>query len=543
MNTVSDSLWLALQMVGHADAAMLHVVGLSLRVSLSACAVGALCGLLLGAWLAVARFRGHGALVWGLNTLLALPSVVVGLLVYLLLSRSGPLGNWGILFTPSAMVVAQSILVLPLIAALARRLVLDGLQEGGEQLQSLGASPLQSALLMLVHQRLGVVTVLLTAFGRAVSEVGAVMIVGGNIDGVTRVMTTAIALETSKGDLPLALALGAVLLAVVGMVNLLIGAVQAHAASTQARRVDDMGPRAAAGGQEQDSAPVLVPVPLAVPLSIPLPVPVPGLVSDPLPGGSAETAMFPAAQGPASAGTRVAPNDLLQLRQASVRFGAVTALQGVNLDLRRGEGLALVGANGSGKTTLLRLLHGLLPCTEGSCSRLPLQPEGRLPVAAMLFQKPFLMNLSVRHNLLLGLALRGVPRAERAARCITALQRVGLANSAARAARSLSGGQQQRLALARAWALQPDILLLDEPTASLDPSAKREIEALIGTVAAAGVTLVMSTHNLGQVKRLARRVLYLEAGRVVVDLPVEKFFNAPLPEDAAAFLRGERPWA
>ncbi len=535
MNTVSDSLWLALQMVGRADTAMLHVVGLSLRVSLSACAVGALCGLLLGAWLAVARFRGHGVLVWVLNTLLALPSVVVGLLVYLLLSRSGPLGAWGILFTPSAMVVAQSILVLPLIAALARRLVLDGLQEGGEQLQSLGASPLQSALLMLVHQRLGVVTVLLTAFGRAVSEVGAVMIVGGNIDGVTRVMTTAIALETSKGDLPLALALGAVLLAVVGMVNLLIGAVQAHAASTQARRVDDMGPQAAGGGQEKVSAPVLVPVPL--------PAPALDLVSDPPPDGSAETALFPAAQETARVAAQAAHNDLLQLHEASVRFGAVTALQGVNLDLRRGEGLALVGANGSGKTTLLRLLHGLLPCTEGSCSRLPLQPEGRLPVAAMLFQKPFLMNLSVRHNLLLGLALRGVPRSERQARCNTALQRVGLTHSAARAARSLSGGQQQRLALARAWALQPDILLLDEPTASLDPSAKREIEALIGTVAAAGVTLVMSTHNLGQVKRLARRVVYLEAGRVVVDLPVEEFFNASLPKDAAAFLRGERPWA
>jgi len=151
---------------------------------------------------------------------------VVGLMVYLLLSRSGPLGSWGILFTPTAMVIAQSILVVPLIAALTRRLVIDGLTDGGDQLRSMGAGPLLSALLVLVHERLAVLTILLTAFGRAVAEVGAVMIVGGNIDGFTRVMTTAIALETSKGDLPLALALGLLLLGVVGGINLLIGWMQ-----------------------------------------------------------------------------------------------------------------------------------------------------------------------------------------------------------------------------------------------------------------------------------------------------------------------------
>ena len=183
-------------------------------------------GLLVGAWLAVARFPGHGLAVWVLNTLLALPSVVVGLVVYLLLSRSGPLGELGILFTPTAMVIAQSILVVPLIAALSRRLVLAGLAEGGEQLRPMGAGPLTGALLLLVHARLGVLTVLLTAFGRAVAEVGAVMIVGGNIEGFTRVMTTAIALETSKGDLPLALGLGIVLLGVVGLVNGLISLLQ-----------------------------------------------------------------------------------------------------------------------------------------------------------------------------------------------------------------------------------------------------------------------------------------------------------------------------
>jgi ABC-type tungstate transport system substrate-binding protein len=159
-----------------------------------------------------------------LNTLLALPSVVVGLAVYLLLSRSGPLGAWGILFTPTAMVIAQTILVFPVVAALSRQLVADALREARDPLRSMGASPFTAALLMLLHERWAVVMVLLTAFGRAIAEVGAVMIVGGNIDGVTRVMTTAIALETSKGDLPLALALGLVLLAIVALLNLAIAA-------------------------------------------------------------------------------------------------------------------------------------------------------------------------------------------------------------------------------------------------------------------------------------------------------------------------------
>ena len=230
---------------------------------------------------------------------------------------------------------------------------------------------------------------------------------------------------------------------------------------------------------------------------------------------------------------------LLVLAGASVRFGAAEALRGVNLTLHRGERLALVGANGSGKTTLLRLLHGLVPCSSGSRR---LAADGPPPAVAMLFQRPFVLSLSVRQNLGVALWLRGVPRAERSARAADALRRVGLEGQAGRPARDLSGGQQQRLALARAWALRPDLLLLDEPTASLDSSAKREIESLIEEIAADGVTLVMSTHNLGQAKRLAQRVAYLEAGQVVVDLPVHEFFNSALPLAAAQFLKGELPW-
>ena len=226
MSAFAESVRTAADLILHADTVLLHTVWLSLQVSGTACLVAAGFGLAFGAWLAIAQFPGHRLLVWLLNTLLALPSVVVGLIVYLLLSRSGPLGSWGILFTPTAMVIAQTILVLPVIAALTRQLVGDSLRDGGDQLRSMGARPIACALLMLVHDRWAVLTILIAAFGRAIAEVGAVMVVGGNIDGVTRVMTTTIALETSKGDLPLAMALGIVLLGVVGLVNLLIGYAQ-----------------------------------------------------------------------------------------------------------------------------------------------------------------------------------------------------------------------------------------------------------------------------------------------------------------------------
>lgn len=231
---------------------------------------------------------------------------------------------------------------------------------------------------------------------------------------------------------------------------------------------------------------------------------------------------------------------LLSLQGAAVQFGKVQALRPLDLQLRRGERLALVGANGSGKTTLLRVLHGLLPCQGGR--ELCVGAGEPAPVMAMVFQRPFLLSLSVRANVMLGLWLRGVPRRERTTRCATALQRVGLAGLQARRATALSGGQQQRLALARAWALRPDLLLLDEPTANLDPSAKREVERLVDEIAAEGTTVVMSTHNLGQAKRMASRVAYLEAGRLVVDLPVDRFFGDRLPTEAAQFLKGELPW-
>ena len=216
---MSEALSAALALLTGLDSKLVEIVLLSLRVSLSAVAISALLGLPVGAAIAVGRFPGRQTVIVVLNALMGLPPVVAGLLVYLLLSRAGPLGPLGILFTPSAMVIAQSILILPIIAALSRQAIEDAWREYEEQLRSLGAGRMNAALTLLWDTRFSLLTTILAGFGRAAAEVGAVMIVGGNIDGVTRVMTTAIALETSKGDLPLALGLGIILIAIVIAVN------------------------------------------------------------------------------------------------------------------------------------------------------------------------------------------------------------------------------------------------------------------------------------------------------------------------------------
>lgn len=219
MADMVSSFGLAFRLITGGDAELWRTIALSLEVSLCAAVLACSIGLPLGAAVAIGRFPGRHAAIVMLNALLGLPSVVVGLLVYLMLSRAGPLGALGILFTPAAIVVAQTLLVLPIVAAMARQFVEDAWGEYREQLTSLGVSPTRAVPTLLWDLRYSLLTVVLLGFGRAASEVGAVMIVGGNIDGVTRVMTTAIALETSKGDLPLALALGTVLIGVVLALN------------------------------------------------------------------------------------------------------------------------------------------------------------------------------------------------------------------------------------------------------------------------------------------------------------------------------------
>jgi tungstate transport system permease protein len=226
MTSFTDSAAMALNLIFTLDPNLMAIVARSLWVSVCATAIACALGLVLGSALGVQRFAGRGALLALLNTFLAVPSVVVGLVVYLLLSRSGPLGFLGWLFSFKAMVLAQALLVLPVVTALTRQVVEDAEGQHGEQLQSLGARAVLRSVLLAWDERYALLTVMLAAFGRAISEVGAVMIVGGNIDGFTRVMTTAIALETSKGDLPLALGLGLVLLLAVLLLNLLVAGVR-----------------------------------------------------------------------------------------------------------------------------------------------------------------------------------------------------------------------------------------------------------------------------------------------------------------------------
>jgi tungstate transport system ATP-binding protein len=228
---------------------------------------------------------------------------------------------------------------------------------------------------------------------------------------------------------------------------------------------------------------------------------------------------------------------LMQLKAVDVRFGHIAALSQINLAVPPGQRLALIGSNGSGKSTLLRVLHGLLRPSGGVVLRDSAMRQ------AMVFQRPWMLRASTCSNVALGLWIRGTPWREAKARAMSALGRVGLSEVALQNASTLSGGQQQRLALARAWTLEPDVLLLDEPTSSLDPHAKREVEALMGEFASDGMTLVFASHNLGQVKRLATRVVYLEHGRILADLPVNEFFDGPLlartSREADLFLKGE----
>jgi tungstate transport system permease protein len=219
MTDIGDTLARAFLLVVHMDSDLGAIVGLSLRISLSAVAIAAVIGMPLGAAVALFRIPGNRTITVMLNAFMGLPPVVVGLIVYLLLSRSGPFGVLGLLFTPTAMIIAQVILIVPIIAALTRQVIEDLWAEYGEQLRSLGAGPGRALTALLWDGRFTLMTAAMAGFGRASAEVGAVMIVGGNIDHVTRVMTTAIALEVSKGDLALALALGTILISLSLSVN------------------------------------------------------------------------------------------------------------------------------------------------------------------------------------------------------------------------------------------------------------------------------------------------------------------------------------
>jgi tungstate transport system ATP-binding protein len=235
---------------------------------------------------------------------------------------------------------------------------------------------------------------------------------------------------------------------------------------------------------------------------------------------------------------------ILPLRLEDVVYGAdgQAIIEGVTLEIASGPSTMIVGANGAGKSVLMRLMHGLLTPTSGTLAWSESDPASVRRRQAMVFQRPIMLRRSALANVVYALALAGVAPHEREAQALQALDEVGLRSVANRPARVLSGGEQQRLALARAWALHPEVLFLDEPTASLDPHATREIETVIKAFDAAGTKIVMATHNLGQARRLGDDVIYLQSGRVLERNSVELFFSQPATPEAAAFIKGELPW-
>ena len=236
---------------------------------------------------------------------------------------------------------------------------------------------------------------------------------------------------------------------------------------------------------------------------------------------------------------------ILPLRLTDVGFtaGSRTIIDRVSLELAGGPSTIVMGANGAGKSVLLRLMHGLLAPSAGSVAWLGKNALRARRLQAMVFQRPVLLRRSAFANFTYALSLAGVPAGEHDVLAREALESVGLAHLAGRPARVLSGGEQQRLALARAWALHPEVLFLDEPTASLDPAATREIETVIKAFDAAGTKIVMVTHSLAQARRLGDEVLFVHEGRVAELTPIDTFFSHPASVEAAAFIKGENPWA
>jgi tungstate transport system ATP-binding protein len=230
----------------------------------------------------------------------------------------------------------------------------------------------------------------------------------------------------------------------------------------------------------------------------------------------------------------------LVLDQVSFAVNGRQIVDRVSMEIGEGPRTVILGPNGAGKSVLMRLCHGLLAPTAGSITWRG-AVNGRLR-QAMVFQRPVMLRRSALANIVYALKLAGVSPRERELRARDVLEAVGLADVAGRPARVLSGGEQQRLALARAWALGPEVLFLDEPTANLDPGSTRDIETLIGQIRAGGTKIVMTTHNLGQAKRLGDEILFLSHGRLLERTPVGQFFNKPASAEAEAFIRGELPW-
>ncbi len=475
------------------------IIQRTLQVSLSATLLGAILAIPLGIWLAFSRFPMRQVYIIGINTFMGLPPVVVGLLMYLLLSHSGPLGFLRLLFTPSAMAVTQALLAMPIIAAITCQHLEPIADRLKEFLYSLKATCGQTLWILMLEGRSAILTAVLAGFGRAIAEVGAVLIVGGNIAHETRVMTTAIALETSKGDLALAVALGIVLLSLALAVNVCGGLLQFLA------RYRTVIP----GGfffKNKEEKPFTLQQNLVV-----------------LPGHKH-------------------PTPSLEYSQVGVTINQHFLLQGIDCKLASTGCSVLLGHNGAGKSVFLRVGSGLLPHTQGKIRWIEhgacATPS---PKRAIVFQAPVMLSRSVLANVALPLRLAGVSKQTSAQRAHEALKHCQMGHLARRSAAVCSLGERQQIAMARALVVKPRVIFMDEPTANLDPTASGRIERFVLHMKQNGVKIIMATQHLGQARRLADEIVVIHQGKLIEQTPAATFFQQPKTKEGRAFLHHELP--
>ena len=470
------------------------IIQRTLQVSLSATFLSAMLAVPLGAWLAFSPFRGRQGCIVCLNTLMGLPPVVLGLIMYLMLSHNGPLGFLHLLFTPSAMALTQAILALPIIAAISRQHLQPLAERLREFLHALNANNRQTLTILLTEGRTAIATAVLAGFGRAIGEVGAVLIVGGNIAYETRVMTTAIALETSKGNLAIAVALGMVLLGLALVVNVCTGLFSLF-----------MQPRGAPAQQPLEQTP-----------------------TQPV---QTECVLLPSKH-------RVTP--ALRFSYVDVILAQRTVLQSIQCTLSPTGCSVLLGHNGAGKSVFLRVGSFLLAQNKGSVQWVDRQNrDAEPPQTAIVFQTPIVLQRSVLANVALPLLLAGESKQESMDNADKILHACQMAHLAKRSACVCSLGEQQQIAMARALVLKPLVVFMDEPTANLDPAANQRIEHLILQMKRAGTKIIMATQHLGQAYRLADEVLMLHQGKLVEQTPANLFFKQPKTREGHAFLQHE----
>lgn len=535
MDVLWEGLREAWRLLAGGDAETFEIIGRSLAVSLTATAVAFGLGLPLGMLLAFGQFPGRRVALAAVNTGMGLPPVVVGLFITVLLWRSGPLGALDLLYTPGAMVIAQATIAFPLVAGISAAALQQVDSDFKVQMEALGASRARALWTVAAEARLPLLAAVMAGFGAVVSEVGAAMMVGGNIAGETRVLTTAAVLEASRGEFGAALAFGIVLLALAFAVNLVLTAAQHWGGIARGGAglagVEPSGARSAGtspGRTEPDGTGS------------------PGTGSveaEPLDRGPRRTGRTgPESGRPASAtapaADRSPPSLPLELRDVTVRAGRRTILHVPRLELGPGV-TAVLGANGAGKSTLLRVA-GALRRPDAGTVLLAGVPAGRGDLrraTAAVLQRPLLRRGSVHANVETGLRFRRVDRREAGRRAETWMERLGIRHLGDRPVHTLSGGEAQRVSLARALAVEPGMLLLDEPFAGLDAPTRGELLAdLREALQDSGTAALLVTHDRHEAAALADRIAILHDGELRQHGPTAHVLDNPADPDCARIL-------